>query len=288
MFRYILVPATGAQTDAPVFSAALAIARRSSGHIKFLHVRPNVQAIVAAMAASDLGGGGSGYDEIIRTLEEEVAGRQRDAEKAFHDFYEREQVTVTSTVSSTSPTAEWALETGDEATYLAEHGRVADLIVVGRTREGEAVAFDVLEVSLMHTGRPVLVVPEILPVRTTGTIVIAWKNRPEAARAVTAAQPLLEAATKVIILAVEEQGADEPSCERLREALLWHNPNTTIQRLKPDSRHCGDVVLTAAVDAEADMLVMGGYGHSRMREMIFGGVTQRVLSAADVPVLMTH
>jgi nucleotide-binding universal stress UspA family protein len=181
------------------------------------------------------------------------------------------------------------VETGDEATYLAEHGRVADLIVAGRPREGETVAFDVLEVSLLHTGRPVLIVPAVLPAQRSGTVVIAWKNKPEAARAVAAAQPLVAAAKKVIILAVEEgSGTAEPSCKRLRAALLWHNPNTSIERLTQDSRPCAEVVLDAAMAAEADVLVMGGYGHSRVREVIFGGVTEHVLAGAAVPVFMVH
>jgi nucleotide-binding universal stress UspA family protein len=289
MFRYILIPATGAPTDAPVFAAALEMARRDGGHIKFLHTRPNVDTIVAAMAASDLGGGGAGLDDIIRSLETDIAGKETAAQTAFQEFCEREKVAVGSAVSGPSPSAEFVVETGDEATYLAEHGRVADLIVAGRPREGETVAFDVLEVSLLHTGRPVLIVPAVLPAQRSGTVVIAWKNKPEAARAVAAAQPLVAAAKKVIILAVEEgSGTAEPSCKRLRAALLWHNPNTSIERLTQDSRPCAEVVLDAAMAAEADVLVMGGYGHSRVREVIFGGVTEHVLAGAAVPVFMVH
>lgn len=298
MFKFVLVPATGAPTDAPVFSAALGIARQAAGHIKFLHIRPNVQAIIAAMAASDLGGGG-GYDELIKSLENDVAGRDEAAEAAFREFTEREKIVISNAVPAISPSgtsasggsvsAEWKVETGDEATYLAEHGRVADLIVVGRPREGEAVALDVLEVSLMHSGRPVLIVPDVMPYAASGTLVIAWKNKTEAARAVTAAQPLVAAAKQVIILSVREgAGTADPSCERLREVLLWHNPNTTIRRLTHDGRHDAEILLGAAIEAKADMLVMGGYGHSRVREMILGGCTQRVLSGADVPIFMAH
>jgi nucleotide-binding universal stress UspA family protein len=288
MFKYILVPVTGSETDAPVFTTALAVARLSGAHLEFLHVRVDVQQTLMAMATADMGGG-AGYDQIIVSLEQDVASRQQKAELAFRGFCERERLTISSEPATDLPSAEWRMETGDEPAWLAEHGRAADLLVVGRTREGEPVAMDVLEASLMATGRPVLIAPAKPPSRISGTVAIAWKNRPEAARAVAAAQPLVAMADQVIILSVDEgAGTDEQSCERLRHALSWHNANTTVQRLKQDGRPPVETLLAAATAAGADVLVMGGYGHSRVREVIFGGFTRHVLTGADLPILMAH
>jgi nucleotide-binding universal stress UspA family protein len=141
----------------------------------------------------------------------------------------------------------------------------------------------------MATGRPVLIAPASAPARVSGTVAIAWKNRPEAARAVAAAQPFVQMADRVIVLSVDEDAeTDEGSCERLRYALSWHNPKTTVQRLKRDERPAVETMLAAAGAVEADVLVMGGYGHSRVREVIFGGFTRRVLTGADLPILMAH
>jgi len=289
MFKYILVPATGAETDAPVFATAVAVARLFAAHLAFLHVRVDVQQVLLAMAVADMGGGGVGYDRIIESLERDVASRQRQAEQAFHAFCERERLAVPGAPSDALPSAEWKMETGDEPACLAEHGRVADLLVVGRAREGETVAMEVLEAALMATGRPVLLAPAKAPSRLSGTVAIAWKDTPEAARAVAAAGPLVAMAERVIILSVEEDaGTDRQSCERLRHALCWHNRNTSVRRLKPDDSPPVESLLAAAAAAEADVLVMGGYGHSRVREVIFGGFTRRVLSGADLPVFMVH
>jgi nucleotide-binding universal stress UspA family protein len=286
MFKYILVPATGTETDAPVFSAALAIARRSAAHLEFLHVRADTQQALMAMASADMGGGG-GYNQIIESLEQDAASQQQKAERNFHEFCERERLTVSCEPGTDLPSAEWRIETGDEATWLAAHGQAADLLVIGRTREGEGVAMDRLEASLMATGRPVLIAPARAPGKTSGTVAIAWKNRPEAARAVAAAQWFVETADRVVILSVDEGGeTDEQSCEKLRHALAWHNANVAVQHLKPDSRPPAEILLAAAADA--DVLVMGGYGHSRMREVIFGGFTRRVLTDANLPILMAH
>ncbi len=288
MFKYILVPATGVDTDASVFSTALAVARLGKCHLEFLHVRVDVQQVLTAMATADMGGG-IGYDRILESLEQDVAARQRTAELAFRDFCEREGLPISSDPTTDLPSAEWRTEIGDEPAWLAEHGRAADLLVVGRAREGEAVAMDVLEPCLMATGRPVLIAPPTAPTRLSGTVAIAWKNRPEAARAVTAARPFIEMADKVVIISIEEDGeTDERSCEMLRYALSWHNPKIIVRHLKQDERPPVETLLAAAGAEQADLLVMGGYGHSRIREVIFGGFTRHVLAGADLPILMAH
>ncbi len=285
---YILVPATGAYTDEPVFATALTAARLLHAHLEFLHVRVDVQATLAAMATADMGGG-IGYSEVLEKLEQEVASRQKAAELAFRRFCDREQLPVSADPLTSLPSAEWRMETGDGPTWLADHGRAADMLVVGRARNGEEVAMDMLEAALMSTGRPVLIAPAKARSEISGVVTIAWKDRAEAARAVADAQPFLQTADRVVILAVaEDERTDEASCERLRHALSWQNPRTTVQRVKPDGRPAVDALLEAVGAANADILVMGGYGHSRVREVIFGGFTRRVLSHADLPVLMAH
>jgi nucleotide-binding universal stress UspA family protein len=289
MFKYILVPVTGAETDAPVFTTALAVARLMPAHLEFLHVRFDVQQTLMAIASADMGGGGGGYNQIMDSLEQDAAVRQQHAERAFQDFCHREHVPISSDPATNLPSAEWRMETGDEPRWLAERGHTADLLVVGRARDGEPVAMDVLEAALMASGRPVLIAPAKPPTSLSGTVAIAWKNRPEAARAVAAALPFVEMADRVIILSVDEGTEPEvQSCENLRHALAWHNPNTKVQRMKPAGRPAAETLLAAAGAAGADLLVMGGYGHSRTREVIFGGFTRHVLTGADLPVLMAH
>jgi nucleotide-binding universal stress UspA family protein len=288
MSSYVLVPATGADTDEPVFATALTVARLLPAHLEFLHVRADVQETLTAMASADAGGG-IGFGQLMDTLEQEVAGRQKRAELAFRDFCEREHLLVSAELSAALPSAEWRMETGDDPTWLVAHGRSADLLVVGRARDGEAVAMELLEAALMATGRPVLIAPAHARSELSGIVAIAWKDGPEAARAVAAAQPFLRMAEQVIIFSViEDARTDEPSCERLRHALAWHNPKTKVQCLKHGDRASVDTLLGAAAAANADLLVMGGYGHSRVREVMFGGFTRRVLSHADLPVLMAH
>jgi nucleotide-binding universal stress UspA family protein len=288
MIKYIVVPATGTAVDMPVFATALAVARQLRAHLEFLHVRLDVQTVLTAMAANDVSGG-AGYDQMLESMERDAAARQKAAETAFRDFCEQQRVPISSDPATDLPSAELRMETGEESTWLTAHGRAADLVVMGREREGDETAMDTLEACLMETGRPVLIAPTAASPSVSRVVAIAWKDAPEAADAVAAAMPFIEIADRIIIMAVDEgRQTDAVACERLRHVLAWHNTQVEVKSLKPEGRAAVDVLLEAADAAKADLLVMGGYSHSRMREVIFGGFTRRVLHGADLPVLMAH
>jgi nucleotide-binding universal stress UspA family protein len=311
MFRYILVPATGAASDVSVFRTALAIARLDAGHLAFLHVRQDMQQMVLSIAGGGLGG--AGYGGVIDSVQGDVEARQASAHHMMAAFCGREQVMFTDTSgcprsgrdpyrtreqttlieagAGSTPSAAWHVEAGDESQCLAAHGRTADLTVLGRAHDGERVALHLMEAVLLDSGRPLLIAPEIAPPSVGHHIAIAWKDTAEAARAVAAALPLLARAETVTVVAVQESSdthSDSDSGKRLCQALRWHNPATTL-RVLPRSNHDPVEALLSAVEADgADLLVMGGYSHSRMREAMFGGFTRRVLLAAALPVLMAH
>ncbi|HTW69345.1 MAG TPA: universal stress protein [Acetobacteraceae bacterium] len=288
MFRYILVPAPGSAAHDAVFTTALALARQSGGHLHFLHVRLDVQMMLVAMSSGDYGGG-AGLGDVLDSLEREVDARHDAARKAVFAFCEREHVTLADSPVAGAPSATFRVETGDEARLLAARGRTADVTVLGRAADGEAVTLDLLEAALLSSGRPVLIAPARAPQHLGRRIAIGWKDTPEAARAVSAALPLIGAAEAVTVISVQEDGGqDDGSAARLSHALLWHNQATTLQVVPPGGADPAEVLLSAAAKAGADLLVMGGYSHSRMREAVFGGVTRHVLRASPLPVLMAH
>ena len=288
MFKFILVPAAGIETDGLVFASALQVARLWSSHLEFLHVRADVQKIVVNMAAGDFVGG-TGLDQIIDSLDQETTATENKAEAAVREFCTREQIEIGGRPNAKHPTAEWRVKTGDAPELIVAHGRAADLLVVGRAHKGDTLAVEVLEASLMGTGRPLLI-PSAAPLRVDGgTVVIAWKDTREAGRAVAAAMPFIRRAAKVIILSVEEDArSTQTSCDRLCRAICWHNPATLVRHLQQDGRAPVETMLEGAAVAGADLLVMGGYGHSRVREVFFGGFTRRVLTSDTLPVLMAH
>ena len=287
MYKHILVPLCGGAGDEVVFAAAVRAARLAAAHITFLHVRVDVADTLMAMSAGGMGGGPA-VQEVLDRMEAEVKAAESRVWEAFGAFCQKEGIATDRGTGEVS--AELVVETGQEAGWVAEHGRFADLIILGRPGEGRAMGSETLEAALMDTGRPVLMVPDTLPAGAfPGPVVIAWKDTPEAARAVADASPLIDAAGEVVIVCVEEAGAARTdSAERLQRSLRWHNEATRVRYLSREGRAPVDVLFAEALALGAGVVVMGGYSHSRLREVVFGGFTQKVLGGADLPVLIAH
>jgi nucleotide-binding universal stress UspA family protein len=285
MIKTILVPSTGRDTDNAVFASALAVARPFAAHLDVLHVRVDAAAMAVTMAAE--AGGATMVGGLINQIEAEAAQREEAAKQLFERFCEREGLAIEDAPpGSSGPSAQWVRQIGAEPDWVTEYGRAADLLVIGRPPDGDSL--DTIEGALLESGRPVLI-PTAAPLAALPeTMVIAWKAAPEAARAVTAAMPFLAIAKQIQILTVaEEQGVSDEEAARLVTNLRRHGLQASARHLQPDPRGAADTLLTAAGE-QAALVVMGAYGHSRLREWIFGGFTQHVLRGAEVPVLMMH
>ena len=284
MIRTILALATGTDVDTVVFAAGLAAARRLGGHLDVLHVHMDPREIATAFA-TDVGGGLVSAG-LIDTLETEADQREEKAKKAFEAFCGRERLSIGAAPAQPGTvSAQWHREVGDESAWISEYGRTSDLLVVARPEAG--AARDLLEAALLDTGRPLLI-PGSAPLNPE-TVAIAWKSTREAARAVTAAAPFLAKAKRIVIItAAERDRMDRDSGMRLFATLQRHNPATEERYVPHGSHSAAETLLTTAAEVGAGLLVMGGYSHSRVRELVLGGVTAHMLREATLPVLMAH
>ena len=288
MIRSILVVATGDPTDAETLAAALAIARPFGAHLDVLHVR--VDPINAGLAMATGAGSGAITAGLIEQLDADMRQREARAKAGFERFCAEAGLTVPGAPGGRSDavSAEFHIETGRESDWVAVYGRTSDLVVASRW-DGAALGRPVLEAVLLETGRPLLIPgPATAPMpETIARIAIAWKPVPQAVRAVALAMPLLSRATEIIIATVEETADERDEIDRLSHYLGWHGFNPTIARMRPGPDGAAATLLSA-IAGRADLLVMGGYGHSRVREWVFGGFTQHVLADAPLPVLLAH
>lgn len=191
----------------------------------------------------------------------------------------------------------WRIADGHAASVISEDARCADLVVVGQPndpRRQDNRDRDVVETVLMTSGRPVLTVPFVgdFP-QPTDHILVAWNASREATRAVHDAMPLLTKARQVTVLAVNPAAwsADsqaEPRKVAIATHLARHGVKADVHRTVATDISEGDALLSYAADISASMIVAGGYGHSRARELIFGGVTRTLLTAMTIPVLFSH
>jgi len=175
---------------------------------------------------------------------------------------------------------------------LLARTRLSDLIVLGQEDEEhpEPLREVLIEAALFDSGVPLLLVPYVSPPTFADRkAMVAWDGSRTASRAVHAALPMLEHARKVTVVVVEdgykmegEAGAD------IALYLARHGLTVEIERIPRASTGVGDTLLNYVSDNAIDLVVMGGYGHSRMREFILGGATRSILQSMTVPVLMAH
>jgi len=289
MIKTILVPATGGEADAAGYAGALPIARSFAAHIDALHVR--MDPVEVAVSMSTEGAGGTLLEGIIDSLTRDADAAEAKARAGFSEFCSREGLSLVTAPgeAAAKPSGQFHVETGQEARWTAVYGLTSDLAVAPRGVAGsDAVARSTLETLLLESGRPLLI-PGALPTPTTlaERIAIAWKPTAQATRAVAYAMPLIARAKEVTVLTVEEDEGRRDAANRLIAYFAWHGIKAVAERLAPGPLGAAATLLAAA-SAKAELLVMGGYGHTRLREWVFGGFTQRVLADAPLSVLIAH
>jgi nucleotide-binding universal stress UspA family protein len=191
--------------------------------------------------------------------------------------------------------AEWREGTADALDAVAQQARYADLVVIGQQNADwpSGVHRDFERSLPLAVGRPVLVVPYAFERRPVGhRVLIAWNASREAARAVNDALPFLKRASQVHVVAFDpaQAGAahgEEPGAD-IALYLTRHGVKVTVSRYVASDLDVGSQLLSRAFDLSVDLIVMGAWGHSRLREFMLGGVTRTLFESMTVPVLMSH
>jgi nucleotide-binding universal stress UspA family protein len=275
MIKDILVLLTGSEEDSVRLAHAEPIARSFTAHLTGLQVH-SMPEIIGYTEPS-----GSAYlKELLTQSYQRADAVTEQLQKRFAgDDISRELRRLD-------------LVPGQIGRQLAAEARTADLFIGTRPYGDPAGRVEIEEEVLLGSGRGCLFVPPNgNPPRSYGSILVAWNGSREAARAVSEALPLLQQAQQVVVAIVEEEGASE---QRRIEAgadigryLSRHEISSEVRKIAGWS-DAGEALMNEARQFGADMLVMGGYGHSRFREWVLGGATRLALTEAAIPVLMAH
>ncbi len=286
--KTILAPVNGTDADGPRLKLAFAAARRLDAHVDVMFTR-----LDPADAVPVVGEGMSSavIDQLITAAEQE-ARRCRDvARRHFEVAVSALGVPVHDTPPGPgSATAAWEERVGREERLVRKRCALADLVVLSHEPGDEENLQLTLtfEATLMHGGRPLLLAPAATPRDVGAVAAIAWDGGPQCARAVTSALPFLHLAEVTHVLTAMSAHQDPAMAGALVDYLAWHGIESQAHRIEPGNGSVGEALLETASAFGTDLLVMGGYSHSRMREMILGGVTRYVLANAGLPVLMAH
>ncbi|MCU0839440.1 MAG: universal stress protein [Rhodospirillales bacterium] len=281
--RKILVPVDGSEAARTALKTALIVGRAQGAHVEALHVK-----LSAADAVPLIGEGMSGAfaEELMELTRREADLRAVAARQTFDQCRGELDVPRAEAPIHGEVTTAFIETIGREDDETAHRGRLADLIVVARPSTGSDVTADLtLNAALYESGRPVLVAPAELRPVIGRRIAVAWNDSAEAARALAGAIPLLTTADQVWVVTADGGGDGEASC-RDAVAYLGYHGVAAETRVVLGARAVGDALLDGC--AEADLVVMGAYTHSRLRELILGGTTRYMLEESTLPLLMAH
>jgi nucleotide-binding universal stress UspA family protein len=295
--KAILVPIPDTGVNTPAIEIALMVAKAVAGHVEGLYIETPPPITARTTPTAGYEATRYGAPAAAQRTEEEFAraaeARERAAGQTRAEF---ERVCGAHGVpvcapdaSSPVPSASWRQARGSYASAVTTRAPSYDLMVVPNPSTATP-AREIAEHTLLETGRPVLLSPAQPEPDPSSSAMIAWSPSLQAWRAVTAAVPLLAKARRVELVSV---GEDEAAIADSRAAVIrylgWHGITATARQVKPHSRNIGDILLHEASEANFGMLVMGAYSHSRVRELLLGGVTRHVLSNVVVtPVFMAH
>ncbi len=280
----ILVHLDAAPRSSVRLGVAADLAGRHSAHLTAVFV---IEQPPAAWFYGDPGGYVDArlIDEMMEKMRERAMVEASRVEREFRERLHRDGIE-----------GEWRLVDGSTAETVALHARYADLAILGQDDPDATTVGSAAQVApntLLSSGRPVLMIPYVGTVATLAQrVLVGWKSSREAARAVNDALPLLRQAQSVTILAINpEEGiggdGDVPAAD-IALHLARHGVKAAAAHTVATEISEADALLNHADETGADLIVAGGYGHSRLREFTFGGVTRTLLKTMTVPVFLSH
>jgi nucleotide-binding universal stress UspA family protein len=288
--RTILVGASGGSASNGAIELACWFANRLDAHIEGFHVLLDPVAVFGPVGT---GGGLVVSSDIVAEMIDEANANAANAKASFEEIADRyhlphQNLAHMAAVQDCGPSVGWREATGDAPKLVAERARYFDLVVLGRSsRVIHESSSNTIEAVLARSGRPVLLAPAKTPASLGKYVALAWNGSPQAVRALAASLPLLLAAESVSVITVGDgTTSDIPS---VLDHLSRHRITAKHRHIPAvSSESVGIVLLKAAHDVGADMLVMGGYGHKPWREALFGGVTRDVIGTSLMPLLLMH
>lgn len=285
--RKLLLPLTGTAAGEAALTTSLMIARYWNAHLLALHVRVDSRD-VAPLAGEGLSG--AMIEEMMSATEKESGERASAVRIMFERFVTQHDVVVSEARPGAGhASAAFAAVTGREEDIVAQQARLADLTVVPHPDAGDDVSSsDALHAVLFDSGRPVLISPRVAPPTVGTRVCLAWNGTAESASSALAALPWMQRAESVRILSAEGYQRRGPAAPELQAYLALHGVKADVETFQPVGSSVGAGLLAAAQRFDCDLLSMGAYSHSRLRQLILGGVTRHVLESANLPVMMNR
>jgi len=264
----------------PVMKGAIALAQRHQAHVIGLHLEASYY---------------PAYGEVAIAMPPDVIEQMR---QPLRERAEKLEETFNSRMKEADISAEWRSGSSEYSSLpkrIVQEAVSADLVLCPQVKPEsvDVTTLDLPERLILESGRPVFVMPPDKPAAIPAKrVLIAWNNSPQAARAVFDSLALMKDADAITILTLagnaDARREAEEHANKLAANLGRHGLKAKVEAVDTGSSSASDTIMARLEDDGADMLVMGCYGHSRFRELVFGGVTRDMLAGVKVPTLMSH
>lgn len=285
--RIILAPVFGDDSDGRGLEAAFGVARRFHAHVTGLFVRIDPRDAIPVVGE---GVSPAVIDQLTQAAAGEMDRRSAAARATFDAACGKAGMTLRDKPGDGgTASAGWVEATGRRDEIIPKRARASDLTVLCRPDDQTPPELGaVLEATLFGSGRPLLIVPPEGAPSVGASVAIAWNDGAEAAHAVAAGLPLIEAADAVHVLSAETWRTGADVGFDLVRYLEWRGIACKRRAVTAEGEPVGAALLDAATAVGADLVVMGGYGRTRLSELVLGGVTRHVLAHSRLPILMIH
>ena len=286
--KTVLAPLYDSAPDTVVVDAAAKLAVQFNAHLETLLLRVSVD-VASEFISSRIDT--KHYRQLLDELAHQIESDERAVKQNFEQIISNAGIALSDDPSSDAqPSASWRVETGGSAEVLARCGGAYDLIVAGHPSLSSETSksSQVLDAAIFNTARPVLLTSQTIAPTIGEVILLAWNRGIPAGRALLAAHPFLEKAKRVVILTIMTEAKLGPEPEDIAKNLAWHGVSTEVKRMSPSAKTVADIITDEAIAIDADLIVMGAYSQSRVRERVLGGVTRAIMDRADLPVLMAR
>ena len=286
--KTVLAPVLGNDADTAILNAARAIAEPHGAHIFVAHIHREPRDVLIPQVG--MGMSASMIEGLIEQAENTANEAQAASLSAFDRWREANDLPVVQQPAATKGvTVSFETLVGEPATIVARRSRMVDVICVVAPADRESNdAMAVAEAAMLQSGKATLVVPHDVTMPKISGVAVGWNASKEAASAVAHAMPLLETADKVLVMSGIDDDLTEEHLGTFVDSLLWHGVKAKAKPFDASSGSISGRLQAEAQEAGTQLLVLGAYSHSRLRESIFGGVTDDILTATRIPVLMAH
>jgi len=283
----IAAPLSGSRRDAVVLATAFALAKPSRAYVDAVFIHPDPR---EAIPVSDLPIAPEIVQELVDAAEIARKAAAKAARQALSTAAAHWGIKIISVPERMeTATATWREITGHPEDMLNDIAKLADLVVFPPMAADDP---DMMHRAFVHvltrTGRPVVLCADKVPAKVGSIVGVAWDGGATAAHALTAAISILEEAASVELICVRPDSDARVSIEEAKQYLALHGIKAKDTRIETKTRKIGNELLETARAKGYDLLVMGGYGHSRLIESVFGGTTEFLASHPEIPILMVH